>query len=97
MKNFVNGLDLSNGLNRLNLAQNTRLDIMGELEAIIQYENHIAASNDPVVNQALTDIVNEEKLHVGHLMALLFYLDPISQTLFEKGMNEFYNDQKSKQ
>ena len=94
MKNFISSLDGLNNLNKQALAQNTRLDIIGELEAIIQYENHIASSNDAVVNQTLNDIVNEEKLHVGQLMALLFYLDPISKTQFEKGINEFYSDQQ---
>lgn len=94
MKNFVTNLEGLNNFNKQALAQNTRLDIIGEIEAIIQYENHIASSNDAVVNQTLTDIVNEEKLHVGQLMGLLFYLDPISQTQFEKGLNEFYNNQQ---
>ena len=94
MKNFVTNLEGLNNFNKQALAQNTRLDIIGEIEAIIQYENHIASSNDAVVNQTLTDILNEEKLHVGQLMGLLFYLDPISQTQFEKGLNEFYNNQQ---
>ena len=94
MKNFVTNLEGLNNFNKQALAQNTRLDIIGEIEAIMQYENHIASSNDAVVNQTLTDIVNEEKLHVGQLMGLLFYLDPISQTQFEKGLNEFYNNQQ---
>ncbi len=94
MKNFVTNLEVLNNFNKQALAQNTRLDIIGEIEAIMQYENHIASSNDAVVNQTLTDIVNEEKLHVGQLMGLLFYLDPISQTQFEKGLNEFYNNQQ---
>ncbi len=74
------------------LAENTRADIIGELEAIIQYERHIAESNNPIVNNTLTDIANEEKLHVGQLFGLLFYLDPTSQTQFEKGLNEFMKD-----
>ncbi len=88
MKNFTNILDVTN---KQTLAQNTRADIIGELDAIMQYENHIAGSNDAIVNQTLKDIVNEEKVHVGQLFGLLFYLDPDSQKLFEQGLNEFYN------
>ncbi len=94
MQNYTNILESSKAFNRLTLAQNTRLDIIGELDAIIQYENHIASSNDEVVNHTLQDIANEEKLHVGQLFGLLFYLDPESKTMFEKGLNEFYNDNK---
>lgn len=88
MKNFTNILDVTN---KQTLAQNTRADIIGELDAIMQYENHIASSNDAIVNQTLKDIVNEEKVHVGQLFGLLFYLDPDSQKFFEQGLNEFYN------
>ena len=71
------------------MAQNTRLDIIGELDAIIQYETHINSSVDPVYRSTLQDIVNEEKVHVGQLLGLLFMLDPASKEFFEKGLNEF--------
>lgn len=71
------------------LAQNTRLDIIGELDAIIQYESHIQSSTDPTYRATLQDIVSEEKVHVGQLFGLLFMLDPSSKELFEKGLNEF--------
>ena len=54
------------------MAQNTRLDIIGELDAIIQYEAHLNSSADPVYRNTLQDIVNEEKVHVGQLLG--FYL-----------------------
>ena len=71
------------------MTQNTRLDIIGELEAIIQYESHINSSTDPKYRETLQDIVDEEKVHVGQLFGLLFMLDPSSKELFEKGLNEF--------
>ena len=71
------------------MAQNTRLDIIGELDAIIQYETHINSSVDPVYRSTLQDIVNEEKVHFGQLFGLLFMLDPASKEFFEKGLNEF--------
>lgn len=76
--------------NNLNtMAQNTRLDIIGELDAIIQYEAHLNSSADPVYRNTLQDIVNEEKVHAGQLFGLLFMLDPASKEFFEKGLNEF--------
>ena len=77
------------------LAQQTRLDIIGELDAIIQYEKHIASSTDTTYRKTLTDIVNEEKLHVGQLFGLLFMLDPTSKEQFEKGLNEFTQDMRN--
>ncbi len=78
--------------NQFLTAQNARADIIGELEAIIQYEAHLQETDDPTAKATITDIVNEEKLHVGQLFGLLFKLDPISQTQFEKGYNEFVDD-----
>lgn len=77
------------------LAQQTRLDIIGELDAIIQYEKHIASSSAPIYKNTLTDIVNEEKVHVGQLFGLLFMLDPTSKEQFEKGLNEFTQDMRN--
>lgn len=96
MKSFSNIMETNNTINKFNMAQNTRADIIGELDAIIQYEAHIANSNDPVVIKTLQDIVEEEKLHVGQLFGVLFYLDPESQKQFETGLNEFYSDNNQK-
>ncbi len=93
MKIFTQSEGIQN-ITNYQLAENTRADIMGEIEAIIQYERHIQSSNNELVKHTLTDIVNEEKLHVGQLFGLLFYLDPMSQTQFEKGLNEFMQDRK---
>lgn len=89
MRRFFNILDNNNRSDNFITAQNTREDIIGELDAIIQYENHIVQTNDERAREALRDIVKEEKLHVGQLFGLLFSLDPESKTQFEKGLNEF--------
>lgn len=89
MRRFFNILDNNNRSDNFITAQNTREDIIGELDAIIQYENHIVQTNDERAREALRDIVKEEKLHVGQLFGLLFSLDPESKIQFEKGLNEF--------
>lgn len=76
-------------------AQDCREDIVGELLAITQYENHYYSTDDPTARATILDIMNEEKVHVGQLFGLLFTLDPVAQTQFEKGYNEFLeNDQR---
>ncbi len=92
MRRFFNIYDNSNRSNNLITTQNCREDIIGELEAIIQYENHLFSTDDPVARATIQDIVDEEKLHVGQLFGLLFKLDPISQRQFEKGYREFTTD-----
>ena len=89
MRGFFNILDHSQNQTNLTTTQNTRMDIIGELEAIIQYENHLMQTNDKSAQKALRDIIEEEKLHVGQLFGLLFQLDKESQVQFEKGLKEF--------
>lgn len=76
-------------LNKNITIQNARADIIGELDAIIQYDNHLDVTEDPVAKQTIADIINEEKMHVGQLFGLLFHLDPASKTQFERGYQEF--------
>ena len=71
MRRFFNIYDNSNRSNNLITTQNCREDIIGELEAIIQYENHLFSTDDPVARAIIQDIVDEEKLHVGQLFGLL--------------------------
>lgn len=93
---YFEGNEPSGQSNRFLTVQNARADIIGELDAIIQYETHFHATTDPAARATITDIVNEEKLHVGQLFGLLFKLDPMSQTQFEKGLNEFQDvDEKN--
>ncbi len=93
MRRFFNIMD--NNMNRSNnfiTAQNAREDIIGELEAIIQYENHLEQTSDMSAKNTIRDILKEEKLHVGQLFGLLFQLDPESKTQFENGLKEFQNN-----
>ena len=89
MRRFFSLVDNQNRPNRFLTVQNAREDIIGELDAIIQYENHLEQTSDLAAQQTIRDIVLEEKLHVGQLFGLLFSLDPESKTQFEKGLEEF--------
>lgn len=70
------------------LIQAIRLDIAGELEAIFLYDAHVLATDDIVAKRVLADIRDEEKAHVGELMALLRHLDPAEAELFASGETE---------
>ena len=89
MKNLFNIMDNKNDDNKFVSAQNARLDIVGELEAIVQYLNHYYQTTDSRARVTIMDIVREEEVHVGQLFGLLFYLDPQAKVKFEEGYNEF--------
>lgn len=89
MRNFFTITDNQNNANAFNTLQNARADAIGELEAIIQYENHAEQTYDNMAKSTINDILKEEKLHVGQLFALIFQLDPESKTQFEAGLKEY--------
>ncbi|MGC4019302.1 MAG: demethoxyubiquinone hydroxylase family protein [Muricomes sp.] len=70
------------------LIQAIRLDIAGELEAIYLYDSHVQATDNEIAKTVIADIRDEEKAHVGELMALLRVLDPKEAELFASGEGE---------
>jgi rubrerythrin len=67
------------------LAQALRVDMAGELEAIIGYEAHAMASNDERAKKILYHIADEERKHVGELQQLLYLISPKEAEFTEKG------------
>ncbi len=77
------------------LAQAIRVDIAGELEAIIGYEAHAMATADERVKKVLYHIANEERQHVGELQQLLYMLSPSEQQYVQKGQQTVQQQQSS--
>lgn len=77
------------------LAQAIRVDIAGELEAIIGYEAHVMATNDGRVKKTLGHIADEERQHVGELQQLLYILSPKDAEQTEKGKQAINQQQQS--
>lgn len=69
--------------------QNARRDLIGELEAIIQYDDHLHKTNVELAKSTWENIRNEELTHVGELLGLLYYLAPYQKCFVEKGLKEF--------
>ncbi|MBT9157133.1 MAG: 2-nonaprenyl-3-methyl-6-methoxy-1,4-benzoquinol hydroxylase [Firmicutes bacterium] len=90
MPNFANPFqgNVNRKITKEELIQAIRLNIAGELEAIFVYDAHVLATDDPVAKKVIGDIRDEEKVHVGELMALLRYLDPEEAEHFAEGEGE---------
>ncbi|MBA7504619.1 hypothetical protein ES706_03265 [subsurface metagenome] len=54
-----------------------REDLIGELQAINQYQQHIESLENEEVVTTLEHIMEEEKEHVAELLKILSVLDPI--------------------
>ena len=50
-RNYLRILESRTAQEKYLIAQNTRADIIGELDAIIQYERHIAEVNDAITKK----------------------------------------------
>lgn len=74
-------------------AQALRVDIAGELEAIIGYEAHAMAVNDERIRKILYHIADEERRHVGELQQLLYMISPKEAEYTEKGKQEIQKQQ----
>lgn len=90
MPSFANpfAANVERKISKEELIQAIRLDIAGELEAIYIYDAHVQATDDPIAKKVIADIRDEEKAHVGELMALLRILDPREGELFAEGEEE---------
>lgn len=75
------------------LAQAIRVDMAGELEAIIGYEAHAMATNDERAKKVLYHIADEERRHVGELQQLLYILSPKEAEFMEKGKQAIQQQQ----
>jgi len=75
------------------LAQAIRVDIAGELEAVIGYEAHAMAAADENVKKVFYRIADEERTHVGELQQLLFMLSPKEADYTEKGRQAIIQQQ----
>lgn len=90
MRRFINILQDNNlNDNDFRTVQNAREDIVGELDAIIQYATHLRQTSSLSAQITIKSIIEEEQVHVGELMALLFKLDPGFKTRFDEGVKEF--------
>lgn len=76
------------------LIQALRVDIAGELEAIIVYESHIMATSDERARKVLQHIADEEKQHIGELQQLLCILCPNEGVQTDKGRQAVISQQQ---
>ena len=87
MASFANPFqgNIERKLTKEELIQAIRLDIASELEAIYIYDAHVQATDDEMAKKVISNIRDEEKVHVGELMTLLRVLDPKELELFNSG------------
>ena len=71
------------------ILQKARQDLIGEIKAIIEYDNHIKNTTNRIAKETWQNIKNEELTHVGELLAFINYIDESGQKYIQQGINEF--------
>ncbi len=66
------------------ILKNLREDLVGELEAINQYQEHIDEVDDEEIKKVLTHIMDDEKEHVAELTKVLRKIDQRQEEKFQK-------------
>lgn len=77
--------------------QKARQDLIGELSAIIEYDDHVHTTDNDIARLTWQNIRDEELIHVGELLGLITYLAPYQIPLIEKGLKEFDERKKREQ
>lgn len=74
--------------------QKARQDLMGEIQAVMEYDQHIHNTPDVLAKMTWENIKSKELTHVGELLSLIDYLDPTQRQYIEQGMKEFAERKK---
>ena len=66
------------------ILNNLRQDLVGELEAINQYQEHIDEIDDEEIKKILSHIMNDEKEHFAELTKIIRKIDATQEEKFQK-------------
>ncbi len=64
--------------------ENLREDLVGELQAINQYQEHIDETDNEKIKKVLSHIRDDEKEHFAELTKLIQELDQVQKEKFQK-------------
>jgi rubrerythrin len=70
------------------LVRAIRLSMADEFEAIQVYTQLAESINHPLAKAVLLDIANEERVHAGEFLRLLYILAPDESGLYKEGADE---------
>ena len=87
--NYSNSRIEKSAVGDFDTLQKARQDLIGEIQAVIEYDAHLRSTNDRLAKATWENIKNEELVHVGELLGLLAYLDPAQKSFVQKGLSEF--------
>ncbi|MFZ7102692.1 MAG: ferritin family protein [Peptococcaceae bacterium] len=82
------GLREGRKLSKEELIRAIRFMIAAEYEAIQLYMQLAESIDDELSKEVLIDIADEERVHAGEFLRLLYHLDPKEPELYKEGAEE---------
>lgn len=82
------GLANDRKLTKEELIRAVRLMVAAEYEAVQLYIQLAESIEDPLAIAVLRDIADEERVHAGEFLRLLYHLAPDETELYKKGSQE---------
>lgn len=78
------------------LIRGIRFMVAAEFEAVQVYQQLAEATDNKLAKKVLLEIADEEKIHAGEFLELLFELAPEERTWYQKGSKEVQDLKKKK-
>ncbi|MBD3172383.1 rubrerythrin [Candidatus Bathyarchaeota archaeon] len=75
-------------LTKSELIRAIRFMISAEYEAIQLYMQLAESTDDKLAKEVLIDIADEERVHAGEFLKLLYHLDPEEEEYYKEGFEE---------
>jgi rubrerythrin len=88
------GLANNRRLTDAELIRAIRFMVAAEYEAIQMYMQLVESTDNALAKDVLIDIANEERVHAGEFLKLLYKLAPDEEKLYARGVKEVEKDIK---
>jgi rubrerythrin len=82
------GLALDRKVTKSELVRAIRFMIAAEYEAIQLYMQLAESTDNELAKEVLIDIADEERVHAGEFLKLLYHLDPEEEEYYKEGFEE---------
>ena len=88
------GLALDRKVTKSELVRAVRFMIAAEYEAVQLYMQLAESTDDELAKEVLVDIANEERVHAGEFLKLLYHLEPEEEKYYKEGFEEVEDEFK---
>ncbi len=82
------GMKKDRNVTKAELVRAIRFMISAEYEAVQLYMQLAESTTDKLAKEVLTDIADEERVHAGEFLRLLYHLAPDEEKFYKEGAEE---------